>query len=307
MRKSKWMFFLKIFIIVLLGVLVILYFENFKLEKLIIEGGSHYTQKEIEDYLVTSKADGFTHFFYLKYNVFGSPEPLPFVEKMDFEIVDKNTIHVQVYDKMICGCVEHMGAFMHFDRDGIVVESTEQPDEGVALFATEDSASGTLKNIYAKGYTRSQVYFSKYVVSLIAVLIMSAVTVVFAYGYSNSIWGNDLEIADNVSAIFIGQLLGIAAYHAIFFAISTIFGKVGSAIALNIIGPMAVSLVFGLGDAFIKSENTKLTSYWVDSLYSNFTASVSNQNILTTGIVLFAIYIGAAIFIGLFMNRKKEI
>ena len=30
----------------------------------------------------------------------------------------------------------------------------------VALFATEDSASGTLKNIFAKGYTRSQVYFS---------------------------------------------------------------------------------------------------------------------------------------------------
>ena len=177
----------------------------------------------------------------------------------------------------------------------------------VALFATEDSASGTLKNIYAKGYTRSQVYFSKYIVSLIAVLIMSAVTVVFAYGYSNSIWGNNLEIADNVSAIFIGQLLGIAAYHAIFFAISTIFGKVGSAIALNIIGPMAVSLVLGLGDAFIKGENTKLTSYWVDSLYSNFTVSVSDQNVLTTGIVLFAIYIGAAIFIGLFMNRKKEI
>ena len=177
----------------------------------------------------------------------------------------------------------------------------------VALFATEDSASGTLKNIYAKGYTRSQVYFSKYVVSFIAVLIMSAITVVFAFGYSNSIWGNSLEITDNVLLIVVGQFLGIATYHAIFFAISTIFSKVGSAIALNIIGPMAVSLVLGLGDAFIKSENTKLTSYWVDSLYSNFTASVSDRNVLTTGIVLFAIYIGAAIFIGLFMNRKKEI
>ena len=177
----------------------------------------------------------------------------------------------------------------------------------VALFATEDSTSGTLKNIYAKGYTRSQVYFSKYVVSLIAVLIMSSVTVVFAYGYSNSIWGNNLEIVDNVLLIIVGQLLGVITYHAIFFAISTIFGKVGSAIALNIIGPMAVSLVLGLGDAFIRSENIKLTSYWVDSLYSYFTASVSDQNLLTTGIVLFAIYIGAAIIIGLFMNRKKEI
>lgn len=177
----------------------------------------------------------------------------------------------------------------------------------VALFATEDSASGTLKNIYSKGYTRNQVYFSKYIVSLIAVLIISAVTVAFAYGYSNSIWGNNLEIADNLLVIIVGQLLGIAAYHAIFFAISTIFGKVGSAIALNIIGPIAVSLVLGLGDAFIKSENTKLTSYWVDSLFSNFTSSISNQKMLETGIVFFVIYTVCAILIGQFLNRKKEI
>lgn len=177
----------------------------------------------------------------------------------------------------------------------------------VALFATEDSASGTLKNIYAKGYTRSQVYFSKYVVSFIAVLIMSAITVIFAFGYSNSIWGNSLEITDNVLLIVVGQFLGIATYHAIFFAISTIFSKVGSAIALNIIGPMAVSLVLGLGDAFIKGENTKLTSYWIDSLFSNVTSSVSNQKMIVTGIILFTVYTGVAIFVGIIMNRKKEI
>ena len=34
---------------------------------------------------------------------------------------------------MIVGCVEHMGRYMHFDRDGIVVESTEEPDTGVPI------------------------------------------------------------------------------------------------------------------------------------------------------------------------------
>ena len=132
MRKNKWIF-LKIFILLVLVVLVIVYFENFKLEKLIIEGGSHYTPEEIEEYLVKNRADGFTHYFYLRYKVFGSPEPIPFVEKLDIEIVDKNTIHIQVYDKMIIGCVEHMGTFMHFDRDGMVVESAEKPDEGIPV------------------------------------------------------------------------------------------------------------------------------------------------------------------------------
>lgn len=132
MRRSRWIV-LKIFILCLIIVLAVLYFEKFKLENLIIEGGSHYSAEEIEEKLVTSKADRFTHFFYLKYEVFSEPDPIPFVEKMDFEIIDRNTIHVQVYDKMIAGCVEHMGRYMHFDREGIVVESAEKPDKGIPV------------------------------------------------------------------------------------------------------------------------------------------------------------------------------
>lgn len=113
--------------------LIFLYFENFKLENIIIEGSEHYTAEEIEEMLVKSQKDKFTHIFYLEYAVFGSPGDIPFIEKMDFEIVDKNTIHVQVYDKMIAGCVEHMGMYMHFDREGTVTECTEQPDTGVPV------------------------------------------------------------------------------------------------------------------------------------------------------------------------------
>ena len=177
----------------------------------------------------------------------------------------------------------------------------------VALFATEDNSNGTIKNIYARGYSRTLVYFAKYVVSLLAVIVISLLTVWIAYIYSNSVWGNALAITDNVAVIVLGQLLGICAYHAIFFAISSIFCKNSSAIALNIIGPMAVSLVLGLGDAFIKSENVRLTSYWLDSLFSNFTSAVSDTKLLPVGIALFIVYTVAAIVVGLLINRKKEI
>ena len=131
MRKKG--FIIRIVILCLIGLGVILYFEKFKLLKLEIEPGSHYTSEEIESFLMKSGADKFTHFFYLKYAVFSSPDPIPFVEKMDFEIVDRNTIHVTVYDKVVTGCVEHMGRFMHFDREGIVVESEEEPDMGIPV------------------------------------------------------------------------------------------------------------------------------------------------------------------------------
>lgn len=124
---------IKIAVLCLIIAGVIWYFENFKLTSLIIEGSSHYSPEEIEEMLIKSDVDRYTHVFYLKYNVFSSPDPIPFVEKMDFEIVDRNTIHVQVYDKMITGCVEHMGRYMHFDREGIIVESAEKPDKGVPV------------------------------------------------------------------------------------------------------------------------------------------------------------------------------
>ena len=112
---------IKIAVLCLIIAGVIWYFENFKLTSLIIEGSSHYSPEEIEEMLIKSDVDRYTHVFYLKYNVFSSPDPIPFVEKMDFEIVDRNTIHVQVYDKIITGCVEHMGRYIEKGQEDLMI------------------------------------------------------------------------------------------------------------------------------------------------------------------------------------------
>ena len=97
MRSNKG-FIIKILLLCLIIAGAIFYFETFQLKSLEIEGGSHYTEDEIRSFLIKSKADEFTHIFYLKNVVFSEPDPIPFIEKFDFEIVDKNTIHVTVYD-----------------------------------------------------------------------------------------------------------------------------------------------------------------------------------------------------------------
>ena len=137
MRSNKG-FILKIFFLCLSIIGAIVYFECFQLKNLIIEGGSHYSEEEIRSFLVQSKADEFTHVFYLKNVVFSEPDPVPFIEKFEFEIVDRNTVHVTVYDKVVIGCVEHMGRYMHFDREGIVVESANAPDKGVPVITGID-------------------------------------------------------------------------------------------------------------------------------------------------------------------------
>lgn len=58
---------------------------------------------------------------------------IPFVEGYDTEYTDRNTVKVRVYEKLVTGCVEIMGKYMYFDKDGIVVESASERLDGVPL------------------------------------------------------------------------------------------------------------------------------------------------------------------------------
>lgn len=97
-----------------------------KLTYVEVTGGSYYPASEIQKIVLDGEDETYTWLVYLKKKLFGSIGPIPFVEKVDIEFVDKNSIRIQVYDKVIIGCVKHMGKYLHFDREGIVVESSSE-------------------------------------------------------------------------------------------------------------------------------------------------------------------------------------
>jgi cell division protein FtsQ len=53
------------------------------------------------------------------------------VEKMSVDCVSPDTVKIIVYEKSVAGYVEYLGKYMYFDKDGIVVESAEEPTEGI--------------------------------------------------------------------------------------------------------------------------------------------------------------------------------
>ncbi len=52
---------------------------------------------------------------------------------MSFELVDRNSVSIRVYDKKIIGCIEFMGDYLYFDKDGIIVESTANRIDEIPL------------------------------------------------------------------------------------------------------------------------------------------------------------------------------
>lgn len=117
-------FFRKSFMIMLfLGIPITLFILTFQLKNVSVMGTTRYTPEEIKEEFFKSSLDTNTLLFYLKYQYFTEVK-IPFIEKIDLEMEGKNTIDIRLYEKKVTGCVEFMGEYMYFDKDGIVVESS---------------------------------------------------------------------------------------------------------------------------------------------------------------------------------------
>lgn len=101
-----------------------------KVTNIYVSGNTHYTNEEIIDMVMTDGLSRNSLYLSFKYRN-KSIEGVPFVEKMDVDIVSPDTIRINVYEKAVAGYIAYLGRYMYFDRDGIVVESSMEPSDVV--------------------------------------------------------------------------------------------------------------------------------------------------------------------------------
>lgn len=104
--------------------------DNYTVTTVYVEGNIHYTNDEIIDMVMTGKYGNNSLFLSLKYRDKGI-DNVPFVETMDVTIEKKDTIRITVYEKAIAGYVSYLGRYMYFDKDGIIVETSEESTPGI--------------------------------------------------------------------------------------------------------------------------------------------------------------------------------
>lgn len=96
---------------------------NYKVTTVYVDGNIHYTNEEIMNMVMIGRYGDNSLYLAAKYKDKGV-EGVPFVEKMDVNILSPNTIRINVYEKALAGYVEYLGQYMYFDKDGIIVESS---------------------------------------------------------------------------------------------------------------------------------------------------------------------------------------
>ena len=190
----------------------------------------------------------------------------------------------------------------------------------IALFACADYEQGTIKNIYARGFSRDRVYYVKFCVAIFATLIMAVillgVTALAAWiagfpassgtGLLSSMVGMGGGKEQSLCALLGAQLMVAIARMALVFMLALAVKKVGVAIAGAVVGSGAITIVFMLVDAIIDKEDVQVSAFWLDQMLADAALFGADGARLAIIAILALCYAGVFCVVGAFFNSRHE-
>lgn len=106
--------------------------EKYTIKTVYVEGSNHYSHDRIKDLVMQGPLGDNSLYLSFKYRNKGVDD-VPFVQKMDVNIVSPDTIRIMVYEKALAGYIDYLGKYMYFDADGIIVEASDQKTLGIPM------------------------------------------------------------------------------------------------------------------------------------------------------------------------------
>ncbi|HBF86402.1 MAG TPA: hypothetical protein DDW54_01840 [Clostridiales bacterium] len=176
----------------------------------------------------------------------------------------------------------------------------------VSVFTCEDYEQQLVKNIYSKGYKRTEVYFAKFIATVSAALIVCALTSLFAY-FIGLVKGGAGTFEDDAGRRMFSNVLTLMVCVCFFFGVASAIRKIGGVIAVNVIAPVVVFLILSAIDSKIKAD-FNLTTFWFVSFFDGSIFSLFAGEPISFGLKtgLSAGYIVLFIIVGWLLNRKTQ-
>lgn len=128
-RHARWI--LSGILALLLGIAVF-FALTIRITDIEVTGSTRYTDEELISRIFPTDKERNTLYTFWN-EKFGTKQDIPFVEKYQVQITGLHSARITVYEKSLAGCLEYMGSYLYFDKDGIIVESSGQRDLSVPL------------------------------------------------------------------------------------------------------------------------------------------------------------------------------
>ncbi|MCH5157995.1 MAG: ABC transporter permease [Clostridiales bacterium] len=180
----------------------------------------------------------------------------------------------------------------------------------VTLYLCDDNRHSTLKNIYARGYGRDGVYFTKLIVALAVTVFYVFVDWLFSFVFGCIFYEVGSAEGTLAGALTV-QLLAVLAYATLFFFITTIIKKTGGSVVTNILILMFFNVILTLLDYVIfriaHNDSFMISEYWIEGIILKMGSGDLEAKNYIISTVLCLVYAAGFIVGGMFINRKREV
>lgn len=208
---------------------------------------------------------------------------IPFIVGLFVDFIGNETVATEVISALISG----IG----------IVETIY-----ITMFVCSDFTEGATKNYIGRGYTRRQVLNAKYIVSLIAILAFLATYIIGDFICFSK---NGLGFDKSIGLLVIGTLFTLAANVGLYVVIANTTEKIGAAMAINLILPNVIGMIFPAITIITKSK-VDYSKYWISGLNNIMSKTPNlNQTLLVVGLSI--LYLIVLFEISNLIIKKKEI
>ena len=175
-----------------------------------------------------------------------------------------------------------------------------------AVFACGDYGNGVVKNILTRGYSRTELFFSKYLVTLFVSLGFGLLAFLTGFLTGTAFWnaGNNWSI--KVFGLLALQLLAIAAFNAFFQFLSAWLKRLGLAMVIVIIIPIMLPMILTLIELLTETD-ISLSKYWLSGCLDTASrVSAKSSDLAVSGLISVA-YLAVCTVCGWLLARKREV
>lgn len=180
----------------------------------------------------------------------------------------------------------------------------------MAVFVCHDFSQQTIKNIYARGYQRTTVYFAKYFISLVATLLIVLLYLAYGFVLSLMLGGEVGSLLGWQWGALALQVWSIIGFHGLFFGVGMLLTKVGGTVALNLVGIsfcfQILNLIFVLLEIDFNILDFSLETLFTDILNTLIDNRITTE-LVTRAVILPLSYVVIFVGAGWYVNQRRDV
>lgn len=142
-KKEGYKWIIMTAVVVMVVIFCLLFF---RVQKVSIEGNTYYGEKQMGEMFQTNIFEKNLLTFWLMDKLSLTPE-IPFVREYEVSYPSPNEIHIKLYEKTIVAGIAYTNQYIYFDKDGMVLRSSDKPEKDIPLFETK---TVTTFSLYSK-------------------------------------------------------------------------------------------------------------------------------------------------------------